>query len=282
MTELVPLSGGVRELFSALADLREPVVMATVVGVAGSAPRHGAARMLVYADGRILGTVGGGQLERRVIETALEVLTSRRAVRLQVHLTRDLGMCCGGAMDVYIEPIFPPEHLVIFGAGHVGGEVARIAQTLDLRLTVVDTRDEWLSAARFPTATHHLGDPRAFARTLHVTPSTYLLITTHDHALDQDLLEILVDRPWAWLGVIGSRAKITKFFLRLRAAGVDETLFARVSAPVGLDLGAETPAEIAVSIAAEIIAVRRGKTGATLAMSRDSAPGARTATRTPV
>ena len=160
-------------------------------------------------------------------------------------------------MDVYIEPVFPEEHFVIYGAGHVSEAVSRIATDLEFRVSVVDDREEWLNVERFPTADRTTLDPRRHARGLESDARTYILITTHDHALDQDLLEILISRPFSWLGVIGSRAKIAKFFLRLKAAGIDEGLFARVHAPVGLDLGAETPAEIAVAILAEVIRVRR-------------------------
>lgn len=160
-------------------------------------------------------------------------------------------------MDVYIEPVVPVDHLIIYGAGHVGQATARLAAELGFSVTVVDDRDDWLTPERFPQAQRVLGDPHAHARALSPDARTYLLITTHAHALDQDLLELLIARPRAWLGLIGSRAKVTKFFLRLRAAGVPESLFGAVSAPVGLDIGAETPEEIAVSILAELIRVRR-------------------------
>jgi xanthine dehydrogenase accessory factor len=160
-------------------------------------------------------------------------------------------------MEVYVEPVEPIDRLVIFGAGHVARPTAALAREMGFRVTVVDARDDWATEARFPGCEVVAGDPRRYAETLQTDARTWLLVVTHDHKLDQDLLETLIARDYAWFGLIGSRAKAAKFFLRLRAAGVDEALFARVSSPVGLDIGAETPAEIAVSIAAEMVRVRR-------------------------
>jgi xanthine dehydrogenase accessory factor len=253
----------VTEIWKALIDAStrgEQVALATVVGVQGSAPRHSGARMVVWPDGRIVGTVGGGNFEHHVIAAAIEALRDRRPRRYAVHLTRDLGMCCGGAMDVYIEPQAPRERLVIFGAGHVARPTARLADDLGFAVSVVDPRDDLATNERFPNASLRVEDPRRFARGLAADPNTWILIVTHDHSLDQDLLELLLPQTWAWIGLIGSRAKAAKFFLRLRAAGMDEALFSRVSTPVGLDIGAETPEEIAVAICAELIRVRRGVT----------------------
>jgi xanthine dehydrogenase accessory factor len=250
------------EIWKALleaAERGETVALLEVVAVNGSAPRAAGARMLVWADGRQLGTIGGGNLEYRAIEVAKEALRTGQPTRLQVHLTRDLGMCCGGAMEVYIEPQRPVERLVIYGAGHVALPTAKIAKDLGFEVTVVDEREEWNSPERFPEVRRITTDARGHARALVGDGRTWVLLLTHEHALDQDLLEILLPREWAYLGMIGSRPKITKFFLRLRAAGMDERLFAKLHAPVGLDIGAVTPEEIAVSIAAEL--VRRRRTG---------------------
>jgi xanthine dehydrogenase accessory factor len=235
----------------------ERVALATVIGVNGSAPRSAGARMVVWPDGRIAGTVGGGNFEARVIEAALEALREGTPRRFQVHLTRDLGMCCGGAMEVYIEPLAPTDRLVLFGAGHVAKATAAFAREAGWSVTVVDDRDDQNTAERFPGCERCLTDPRGFARRLVPDGRTWVFVVTHDHQLDQDLIELLVPHDWAWLGLIGSRAKVTRFHLRLRAAGVPVERLARVSGPVGLDIGAETPAEIAVSVLAEMVRVRR-------------------------
>lgn len=237
------------------------MALATVVGVEGSAPRSAGARMVVRADGSFVGTIGGGNLEWQVIRQAREALADGRPRRFSVHLVKDLGMCCGGAVDVYIEPVQGQERMVIYGAGHIAKPTAAIARDLGFAVTVVDARDDWATTERFPGCAVIADDPRAHARALATDGRTWILLTTHEHALDQDLLELLVRREYAWLGLVGSRAKVAKFFLRLRAGGVDEAHFRRVSAPVGLDLGAETPAEIAVAVAAEIVRARRGGSG---------------------
>lgn len=262
------------ELEAALAALRsgDRVALVLVVGVRGSTPRVAGSRMVVFADGHHIGTIGGGTVEYKVTKRAIEVIRTGRPERIDVHLTRDLGMCCGGEMSVYIEPLLPHVPLVIFGAGHVARALAPMANALDFDLTVVDDRDELNHPDRFPGVSRVVEDARTFAASLAPDPSRYVLIVTHDHLLDQDLCELLLPQPSAWIGMIGSRAKVAKFFVRLRAAGMDPTLFEKLSAPVGLDLGAQTPAEIAVAIAAEFVRVRRHADRAPLPLSCDPIP----------
>ncbi|MCB9791832.1 MAG: xanthine dehydrogenase accessory protein XdhC [Alphaproteobacteria bacterium] len=247
-----------------------PAALCTVTSVDGSAPRGRTARMLVFEDGEIVGTVGGGEWERRVILAAQESLADGAPRTYRVHLTRDLGMCCGGAMEAFIEPLASRDRIHVFGAGHVAGALAPLLQALEFEVSVYDDRDEWLNAERFPDCERVLGDP--LRNMPSPGPQDYVLIVTHNHQLDQALLQALIDRPLRYLGMIGSRAKVAKFFVRLRAAGVDEALFKRVSAPVGLDIRAETPAEIAVSIAAELIRVRRGQAEAPISLSEKPLP----------
>jgi xanthine dehydrogenase accessory factor len=230
---------------------------ATVILANGSTPRSSGARMLVLDDGTTVGTVGGGALELAVTRAATEAIRTGKPARMAIHLTRDLGMCCGGQMEVYVEPIQAREPFYVFGAGHVAHALAPLLLSLDYDVAIVDDRDELATPERFPGCRIESGDPREFARALPGAEDTWILVTTHDHALDLDLGEVLLPKTCAWIGMIGSQAKVAKFFLRWRAAGMDEALFAKLSAPVGLDVGAETPAEIAVSIAAELVRVRR-------------------------
>lgn len=235
------------------------MALATVIGRHGSAPRAGGTRMLIFADGRTIGTVGGGAFEHRVIAEALSALDAGRPTRLTVNLSRDLGMCCGGAMEAFIEPLTPLDSLVIYGAGHVGTATAALAARLGFQVTVVDDRDDWADPARFGADVDvRCQHPLRHCATVPDGPRSYCLIVTHDHALDQDLVEQLLPRELAWLGLIGSRTKAQKFRFRFRAAGMDPALFGRLRSPVGLDIGAQTPEEIAVSIAAELIRVRHG------------------------
>jgi xanthine dehydrogenase accessory factor len=247
---------------AAVADGDRRAALVTVVGVDGSAPRAAGARMVVYEDGDLVGTVGGGAFEHRLRAEAAAAITDGHPRRVRVHLTRELGMCCGGAMDAFVEPLTPAEPLVIYGAGHVGRAVARLAAPLGFQVTLVDDRPDWLEAPGLPEGVRCVGrDPRRAVGATARGPRACHLIVTHDHALDQELVEALIGEDLRWLGMIGSKTKVNRFHLRLRAAGVSAEALRRLRAPVGLDLGAETPEEIALSVCAELVALRRGKVG---------------------
>jgi xanthine dehydrogenase accessory factor len=233
--------------------------LVTVIGARGSTPRSSGARMLVRQDGTIVGTVGGGAWEHHLIGEALAAIAAGRPRRSSLHLNRDLGMCCGGAMEAYVEPLELQEDLVIYGAGHVGRAVARLATELDYRITVVDERAELLDPTGFPEGVHlREADPLRLLAQLPQGPRSLHLVVTHSHQLDQDIVERLLPLELGWLGLIASRTKVARFLLRYRAAGMDPALFSRLSSPVGLPIGAETPAEIALSVMAELVARRRG------------------------
>jgi xanthine dehydrogenase accessory factor len=239
-----------------------PAALVTITGIAGSTPRRTSSRMLVYADGEIIGSVGGGAFEYKVIALALTAISTGRPNRFSAHLTRDLGMCCGGAMEAYIEPLETQVDLIIYGAGHVGTATATMAHAAGFRVTIIDERDEFANQERFDEAiTVRCADPMSLLDELPWGMDAYHLVVTHSHQVDQDLVARILPMPLAWLGMIGSRSKVAKFFIRFRAAGLDEALFSKLSAPVGLDIGAETPNEIAVSIVAELVRVRRGAQG---------------------
>ena len=235
----------------------QAIALVTVIGAGGSTPRSGGARMLVSTEGLLAGTIGGGAFEHRMIAAAQDALRTGRPARVAADLRTDLGMCCGGRMEVYIEPLMPKPRLWIFGAGHVAQAVARLMPELDFAVHVIDERPEWCTSDRFSRAELHAQDPLNFIEGHDGPPPTHVLITTHDHALDQALLEVFLQRELGWLGMIGSRAKVQRFFKRLQAAGTPPETFERVSSPVGLSIGAETPEEIAIAIAAELIAERR-------------------------
>ena len=245
-----------------------PAALVTIIGHAGSAPRQSGSRMLVYGNGQIVGTIGGGTLEYRLIEQALHSIKTGTTVRFEAHLTRDMGMCCGGAVEAYIEPLEAVLDLVIYGAGHVGSATARLAKMAGFRVIVIDERDEFADPSSFDEEIDvRAVDPLRGLDKLPWGDSAYHLIVTHNHQLDQALVEAILPRNFGWLGMIGSRSKVAKFFVRLRAAGMDENLFSKLSAPVGLDIGAQTPEEIAVSILGELIRVRRQSTGPTAPLS---------------
>jgi xanthine dehydrogenase accessory factor len=202
-----------------------------------------------------------------VIRLAQQAIATGEPVRFQAHLTRDLGMCCGGQMEVFVEPLQVRESLVLFGAGHISLALAPLLRDLSFAVTVDDERPEFATPERFPGCEIHSGDAREYAKALQGDSAAFWLIFTHDHGLDQDLGEILLPKPCAWIGMIGSRSKIAKFLVRYGAAGMDPMLFRKLCAPVGLDIGAETPAEIAVAIAAELVRVRHRTTRVPIPLS---------------
>jgi xanthine dehydrogenase accessory factor len=246
--------------------------IATVVSANGSAPRGPGAQMLVTEKGDIVGTIGGGVLEHMVMQACLKCIKTGQPEQLKVHLTRDLGMCCGGEMEVFMDPVQQKQKFLMFGAGHVAHALAPILAALNFDVCVIDDRPELIEEDRFPLARRRIEDGIEFAANYKGGPDTFFLVVTHDHQRDQDLVEQLLPKECAWLGLIGSRSKIAKFFMRYRAAGIDEAYFDKISGPVGLAIGAQTPTEIAVSIAAEVVRVRRGHEGPTIPLSEVPIP----------
>jgi xanthine dehydrogenase accessory factor len=232
--------------------------LATVVETRGFTPRKATTHMLIAADGAMVGTVGGGAIEHEVLTQARALLERGGHAVIKRHLTQELGMCCGGEMTVFIEVLSPAPRLNLFGAGYIAKPLAAIAAGCGFDVTVVDARPEWATSERFPTSRLRVEDAEDAARALETTGDDYALILTHDHALDQRLVQALIRKPLRFLGMIGSLPKQRKFALRLRARGFTDEEIARLHTPLGLEIGAATPEEIAVSAMAEIIAVRRG------------------------
>jgi xanthine dehydrogenase accessory factor len=256
-----------REVFAAVADALdrgEAAALVTIVATHGSTPQRVGAKMLVYADGRIVGTIGGGCYENDAFWKAREAITNRRPQLLHYELADDFaqetGLICGGQMDVYIEPIEPSPELYIIGAGHVGFHLARLAHEVGFRVTVVDDREKFANTERFPTAEKVVVDeiPVWIAAT-ELPQSAYAVIVTRGHTNDLEALRALAPHPLRYLGLIGSRAKVARIFDALKADRMPDEHLRRVHAPIGLDIGAVTPQEIAVSILAELIAVKHGK-----------------------
>jgi xanthine dehydrogenase accessory factor len=239
----------------------QSAALATVVRVEGSTPRDVGSKMVVYADGRIAGTVGGGKMEALVIEAAVEAIAQGTS-RVVHYDLRDIEIgdpgICGGAIDVFVDVTVPRPTLLIAGAGHVAMPVAEIGYMCDFRVVIVDDRADMASEERFPRADERIvGDIVETLGTYPITPSTYVVIVTRGHALDEQALRAVIDSDAAYVGMIGSRRKVRVIFGHLRESGVDEAIIERVHSPIGLDIGSETPAEIAVSILAELIRERR-------------------------
>ena len=284
----------------------ERVALCTVVATKGSTPQKRGAAMLVLADGRTLGTLGGGCVEAEVRRRALELLSSPAAVA-QAHrfsLDQDYGwddgLICGGVMDIAVQPLGvadaapfadladrlahdrpaqldipyeldgrsqvfrqelgPPPVLLIVGAGHVGQALAKLAVDLNFRVDVLDDRADHLSPERFPAVRHRLvGDIEAELARYPLDADTFVAVITRGHRHDATALNAVVRRPHRYVGLIGSKRKIKTIFDELHRAGVPADALARVYGPIGLDIGAEAVPEIALSIAAELVAVRRGR-----------------------
>jgi xanthine dehydrogenase accessory factor len=235
--------------------------LATVVRASGSTPQTPGARLLLAPDGTTTGTVGGGAVEQAVLHALATCRESGRPELAVFDLGRDLGMCCGGRMEVFVEPVEAAQRLVIFGAGHVAKPTAAIARQLGFAVTVVDDREEQLTAERFPNCTLIAAEPREAVKAVNPQPEDWLLIVTYDHRLDEEALDVFARLPHRYIGMIGSRRKVFRVLQRIAAKHGLPTLD-NVYSPVGLDIGAVTPEEIAISILAELTALRHGKAGA--------------------
>lgn len=249
--------------------------MATLIEIRGSVPQVPGARLLVRADGTHFGTIGGGAVEHFLVaELERRCANPQPAQRLAIDLTKDLGMCCGGSMVFFVENLLQPERLIIFGAGHVAKPTADMAKAAGFSVVVVDDREELNSEERFADCQRISAEPSEAAEIIATTPSDYLLVVTHDHRLDEEAIRTFCTRPHRYLGLIGSKRKVLKVKERVSARGhvIDE---ARFYAPVGVDVGAETPEEIAISIVAELIAVRHGQPTAHMRLAHSRVEGDR-------
>ena len=256
-----------QEVFVALAEALqrgEEVALVTIVASTGSTPQRVGAKMLVYADGRTVGTIGGGCYENDAFWKAREAIKARRPVNLKFELNDDFaqetGLVCGGQMEVFVEPVEPSPELFVFGAGHVGHFVAKMAHEVAFRVHVIDDREKFANAERFGEGIDVIVDHIPTWLQSHQLPATaYAVIVTRGHTHDLDALRALAGSPLRYLGLIGSKAKVKRIFDALLDEGMAAESLQGVNAPIGLDIGAITPQEIAVSIIAELIAVKHGK-----------------------
>jgi xanthine dehydrogenase accessory factor len=236
--------------------------VATIVNVRGSIPSFKTAKMLVRDDGSIAGTIGGGCVEAEVWQAAREVMESEKPRTLTFDLNQDpkydTGLVCGGTLEIFIEPVLPPAELYIFGAGHVAASLYKVARIAGFDITVVDDREVYASRERFPEAQEVIAEDFDTATgRLQPSESSYIVIVTRGHRDDMRVLRWAVQTPARYVGMIGSKRKTITIFKELQKEGLAPELFDRVHAPVGLDIGAITPEEIAVAITAELIAKRR-------------------------
>jgi xanthine dehydrogenase accessory factor len=239
----------------------EEAALVTVVSATGSTPREEGAKMLVRPDGSIIGTIGGGSLEAQIIEEAVKVIRQGKPKRLHRSLTAkeaEEGMICGGDLEVFIEPILTPPALYIFGGGHIALALTKMGKLCGFNITVIDDRAEFAHAERFPEAEVILAEDftKSFPQ-VKIDKSSYIVIVTHGHRHDEVVLEWVVGTPARYIGMIGSKTKNETIYSHLLAKGITREQLDRVHAPIGLEIGAQTPEEIAVSILAELIKIRR-------------------------
>jgi xanthine dehydrogenase accessory factor len=256
-----------QEVFAALSkalDEGQEVALITIVAATGSTPQRVGAKMLVYSDGRTVGTIGGGCYENDAFWKARESITARKPVNVKYELNDDFaqetGLVCGGQMEVFIEPVEASPDVYIFGAGHVGYFVGKMAHDVGFRVHVIDDREKFASVERFgdgiDVQVEHIP---TWLATHKLPPTAYAVIVTRGHTHDLDALRALAAAQVRYVGLIGSRAKVKRIYDELRAEGMTPDALRSVHAPIGLDIGAITPQEIAVSILAELIAVKHGK-----------------------
>ena len=257
-----------QEVFTALAEALEkgePVALVTITGSTGSTPQRVGAKMLVYEDGRTVGTIGGGCYENEAFWKAREAIKTRKPLNMSFELNDDFaqesGLVCGGQMDVFIEPVESSPELYVFGAGHVGYFVGKMAHEVGFRVHVVDDREKFANTERFGPGIDIVVDDIPAWLEKHALPATtYAVVVTRGHRHDLETMRGLLRSPLRYLGLIGSKAKVKRIFDMLREEGVTPDTLRPVHAPIGLDIGAITPQEIGVSIVAELIAVKHGKT----------------------
>ena len=262
-------SGLWHEIACALAA-RRPVVAATVVRSTGSVPRRTGAKMLIFSDGSIVDSVGGGLFESLVVRDALAALSGGQSVTQTYSFNpagsgpAAFGAICGGKAEIFLEVIMPPDRLLIVGGGHCGRALAKVAALLDFSIVVADDREEFALAGDYPypqvESVLHL--PADYCGLPTPDAATYVVLVSKGFVTDEAALRRVLETPAAYIGMIGSRRKRDVVYDRLRADGITDEMLSRVHAPVGLEIGAETPEEIAVSILAEIIQVRAARRSA--------------------
>jgi len=256
------------DLFEEIVKLRRAgkrCALATIVHTNGSIPSYESSRMLVREDGSIVGTIGGGCVEADVWAAAKDVMRKEAPRKMIFNLNHeasyDNGLICGGTLEVFVEPILPQPALYIFGGGHVSMALAQTAHTAGFTIGVVDDRETFANQERFPMATEIFTSYEEAFEKLQPGESSYLVIVTRGHRDDMRVLHWAAKTNARYVGMIGSKRKVLSVYEALEQEGISPERLARVHAPVGLEIGALTPEEIAISITAELIAVRRNATG---------------------
>lgn len=257
-----------KDVFRALLEAQEKglqAALATVIRAQGSVPRQPGSKMLIWPDSRIVGTVGGGKMESMIVNDALSAMQTGQA-RISTYALNNIKAgdpgICGGTVDIFIEPLNIPPTLVVIGCGHVGKALAELGKWSGFRVIVSDDRAEYCNPQFIPGMNGYLVvKPAEVATQIELNANTYVAAVTRGLPVDIELFPPLIDANVAYIGLIGSRRRWALTAKALEEKGIPQDKLARIHAPIGLELNAETPQEIAVSIMAEIIMIRRGGTG---------------------
>ncbi|MBV6432549.1 MAG: hypothetical protein IANPNBLG_02691 [Bryobacteraceae bacterium] len=253
------------DVYEELVRLRrsgQKCAIATIVQVNGSIPSYESAKLLVREDGSMVGTIGGGCVEAEVWNAAREAMETERSHHMTFNLGQDAaydnGLICGGQLNIFIEPVLPQPFAYIFGAGHISKSLSKIADLAGFATVIVDNREQFASRDRFPEAFSIFAEEyeSAFPK-LEINESSYIVIVTRGHRDDMRVLGWAVSTPARYIAMIGSRRKTINVIKELEKEGIPRSAFEKIHAPMGFDIGAITPEEIAVSVVAEMIAVRR-------------------------
>ena len=245
-----------------LRRLGQKCAIATIVQVRGSIPSFESAKLLVREDGSMIGTIGGGCVEAEVWNAAREVMETEKPKHMSFNLGQDAaydnGLICGGQLDVFVEPVIPSPRAIIFGAGHISKSLCKVASLAGFSTTIVDNRDSFANRERFPEADEIFAEEYedVFPK-LNIYESTYLIIVTRGHRDDMRVLRWAATTPARYVAMIGSKRKVLSVVKELEKDGLSRAQLDRIYAPMGLEIGAISPEEIAISVAAEMIAVRR-------------------------
>jgi xanthine dehydrogenase accessory factor len=245
-----------------LRQLGQKCALATIVEVRGSIPSYESAKLLVREDGSMIGTIGGGCVEAEVWNAAREVIETEKPRRLSFNLGQDAaydnGLICGGQLDVFVDPVLPVPHAYIFGAGHISKSLSKVATLAGFATVIIDNRESFANRERFPEAQEvHAAEYEEVFPKLPITENSYVIIVTRGHRDDMRVLKLAIGAPARYIAMIGSRRKVLNVVRELEKEGLGRAAFERIYAPMGLDIGAISPEEIAISVAAEMIAVRR-------------------------
>ncbi len=259
---IIPSAMDIYDEIIRLRRLGQKCALATIVQVRGSIPSYESAKLLVREDGSMAGTIGGGCVEAEVWNAAREVIETEKPRHLNFSLAQDAsydnGLICGGQLDVFVEPVLPQPSAIIFGAGHISKSLCKVAGLAGFRTTIIDDREMFANVERFPDADEiHAGEYETVFPKLHVNETSYIVIVTRGHRDDMRILQWAIGTSAKYVSMIGSKRKVISVIKELEKQGIPRSEFERIFAPMGLEIGAISPEEIAVAVVAEMIAVRR-------------------------